>query len=186
VKLVAGLGDRIRFWHDKWCGDAPLKTIFPVLFACSSSRDASLASCLTNSGVHEGRDWNIAFIRDFNDWEVEEVFAFFNFIQSRIPTNVDPDSMHWNLRQHRRFDAKSFYKAIDGSQKVDFPWKAIWKAKAPRRVSFFVWSAAWGKILTCDNLMRRGYSMARWCCMCRVNGESVNHLLIHCRFASDL
>uniref|UniRef100_A0A2N9EW14 Reverse transcriptase domain-containing protein n=1 Tax=Fagus sylvatica TaxID=28930 RepID=A0A2N9EW14_FAGSY len=164
VELVAGLGDRIRFWHDKWCGDAPLKTMFPVLFACSSSSDASLASCLTNSGVHEGRDWNISFIRDFNDWEVEEVLAFFNFIQSRIPTNVDPDSLHWNLRQHRRFDAKSFYKAIDGNQKVDFPWKTIWKAKAPRQVSFFVWSAAWGKILTCDNLMRRGYSMAGWCC----------------------
>ena len=86
--------------------------------------------------------------------------AFFNYIQSRIPTTVDPDSMHWKLRQHGVFDAKSFYHAIDGIQEVEFPWKA----KAPRRVSFFVWSAAWGKILTCDNLMRRGYSMAGWCC----------------------
>ena len=53
-----------------------LKTMFSVLFACSSSRDASLASCLTNSGVNEGRVWNITFIRDFNDWEVKEVLLF--------------------------------------------------------------------------------------------------------------
>ncbi len=76
MELVAGLGNRIRFWHDKWCGDAPLKTMFPILFDCSSSRDASLASCLTNLGVNEGRVWNITFIRDFNDWEVEEVLLF--------------------------------------------------------------------------------------------------------------
>jgi hypothetical protein len=30
--------------------------------------------------------------------------------------------------------------------------KGIWGVKAPRRVAFFVWMAAWGKILTCDNL----------------------------------
>ena len=178
--------NQIRFWHDKWCGDALLKSMFLVLFACSSSRDASLASCLTNSGVNEGRVWNITFIRDFNDWEVEEVLAFFNFIHSRIPTIVDPDSMHWKLRQHGRFDAKSFDHAIDGIQEVEFPWKAIWKAKAPRRVSFFVWSAAWAKILTCDNLMCRGYNMVGWCCMCKMDGKSVSHLLIHCSLASDL
>uniref|UniRef100_A0A2N9F7K2 Reverse transcriptase zinc-binding domain-containing protein n=1 Tax=Fagus sylvatica TaxID=28930 RepID=A0A2N9F7K2_FAGSY len=142
VELVAGLGNRIRFWHDNWCGEVPLKAMFPVLFACSSARDASIAASLSNSGVNGGRIWDITFIRDFKDWEVDQ------------------------LRQHGVFDAKSFYHALDGRQVVPFPWKAIWRVKAPRRVSFFVWSAAWGKILTCDNLMRRGYSMAGWCCMC--------------------
>jgi hypothetical protein len=83
-------------------------------------------------------------------------------------------------------DAKSFYHAIDGFRSVPFPWKAIWRVKAPRRVSFFVWSAAWGKILTCDNLMRRGYSMAGWCCMCRMAGETGSHLMIHCSLAGEL
>ncbi len=65
VELVAGMGDRIRFWHDHWCGSVPLKTLFPVLFSCSASRDASIASSL--SGVSGDRTWNITFIRDFND-----------------------------------------------------------------------------------------------------------------------
>jgi hypothetical protein len=38
-----------------------------------------------------------------------------------------------------------------------FPWKSIWRTKAPPRVAFFAWTAAWGKILTVDNLRRRGH-----------------------------
>jgi hypothetical protein len=41
---------------------------------------------------------------------------------------------------------------------VWFPSKGIWGVKAPRRVFFYVWTVAWGKILTCDNLMRREYA----------------------------
>ena len=62
---------------------------------------------------------------------------------------------------------------------VLFPWESIWAVKAPPRVSFFIWTATWGKILTCDNLMRRGYTMVGWCCMCRLDGETVDHLLLH-------
>uniref|UniRef100_A0A2N9FBT2 Uncharacterized protein n=1 Tax=Fagus sylvatica TaxID=28930 RepID=A0A2N9FBT2_FAGSY len=73
VELVASLGNRIRFWHDNWCGDVPLKTMFLVLFACSLARDASIASSLTNSGVNGARTWDITFIWDFKDWEVDQM-----------------------------------------------------------------------------------------------------------------
>ena len=28
--------------------------------------------------------------------------------------------------------------------------------------------------------------MANWCCLCKSDGESVSHLLLHCPIASDL
>ena len=186
MKLVAGLGNRICFWQNNWCGDVPLKVMFRLLFSCSTSHSASIESCLSASDVGEGRAWNITFIRDFNDWEVEEVLAFFTFIHSKIRTSLDSDSLLWKLRQHGEFDVKSFYHALDGNFDITFPWIAIWRVKAPRRVSFFLWSATWGKILTCDNLMRSGYTMVGWCCMCRNDGETGIHLLIHCALASDL
>ena len=62
MELVAGLGNRIQFWHDNWCGNVPLKTQFPVLFACSLDKDASIASSLVNSGGNGGRTWDILFI----------------------------------------------------------------------------------------------------------------------------
>lgn len=48
------------------------------------------------------------------------------------------------------------------------------------RVAFFLWTAAHGQILTFDNLMLRGRSLANQCWMCHCNGESVDHLLLHC------
>jgi hypothetical protein len=186
VELVAGKGDRILFWHDIWCGETSLKTLFPVLFSCSSNKSASIESLLSRPVGGEERVWNFSFIRDFIDWEMDEVLNFFTLIHSKIPSHEGPDVMRWTLRQHGRFDAKSFYHALIGKINIQFPWKAIWWVKAPRRVAFFVWTAAWGKILTCNNLMRRGYTMAGWCCMCRSGWETGEHLLIHCVMASDL
>ena len=69
-----------------------------------------------------------------------------------------------------------------------FPYKSIWGAKASKRVNLFIWTAAWGKILTNDNLMRRGCIMVDWCCMCcgSGSGEAVDHLLLHCPKAAGL
>jgi hypothetical protein len=164
----------------------PLKSLFPVMFSCSSDKSAYLASVLSKSDKGVQRVWNFSFIRDFNDWEMDEVLTFFNLIHSKIPRHEGPDVMKWSLRQHGRFGSKSFYQALIGQSNIHFPWKAIWRVKAPRRVAFFVWTAAWGKILTCDNLMRRGYSLAGWCCMCRKEWETGDHLLLHCVQASDL
>uniref|UniRef100_A0A2N9FZT4 Reverse transcriptase domain-containing protein n=1 Tax=Fagus sylvatica TaxID=28930 RepID=A0A2N9FZT4_FAGSY len=157
-----------------------------VMFSCSSDKSASLASVLSRSDEGAQRVWNFSFIQDFNDWEMDEVLTFFNLIHSKIPRHEGPDVMKWSLRQHGRFGSKSFYQALIGQSNIHFPWKAIWRVKAPRRVAFFVWTVAWGKILTCDNLMRRGYSLAGWCCMCRNGWETWDHLLLHCVQASFL
>ncbi len=130
LKLVVGLGT-LTIWHDHWCGDIPLKVMFPVLFSCFSSQSASVASCLYASTDGAGRSWNITFIRDFNDWEIEEVLAFFTFIHANIPTTLDPDSLFWKLHHHGKFDVKSFYHALVGHSAISFPWRAIWRVKAP-------------------------------------------------------
>jgi hypothetical protein len=69
---------------------------------------------------------------------------------------------------------------------VHFPWKSIWGVKAPQRVAFFVWTAAWGRICTSDNLMKSGNVMAGWCCMIRGDVETVDYLFLHCGVAREL
>ena len=105
-----------------------------MLFSCSSNKTASIESLLIRLVEGEGRVWNFSFIWDFNDWEMDEVLNFFTLIHSRFPNNEGPDVMRWTLRQHGRFDAKSFYHALSGKIDIKFPWKAIWRVKAPRRV----------------------------------------------------
>ena len=43
-----------------------------------------------------------------------------------------------------------------------------------------------GKILTIDNLRLRKIRITNWCYMYKCNGESVDHLLLHCSIALDL
>jgi hypothetical protein len=129
-------------------------------------------------------------VRDFNDWEVDVVAEFFQFLHSHnVPIaapNAAPDGLRWKLCKDGAFASRSFYYALIDKRGVRFPWKSIWRVKAPPRVAFFIWTAAWGRILTCDNLMRRGYTIAGWCCMCRCDGETVDHLLLHCSAAQKL
>ena len=67
-----------------------------------------------------------------------------------------------------------------------FPWKSIWKVKAPTKVASFFWTAALGKILTIDNLRRWRILIVDCCCMCKQDEEYVDHLLLHCCMAREL
>ena len=94
--------------------------------------------------------------------------------------------MCWQPSPSTGFQVKSFYKQISSTGAGSFPWNNIWKAKVPPMVAFFSWTAASGKILTSDNLRRHGIILASWCCMCKADGESMDHLLLHCPYAKEL
>jgi hypothetical protein len=158
IGFDAGMGTKVLFWHDNWCTNLSLKEVNPVLYACSTTKDASIASMFVCPRDGKSREWNVTFYRDFNDWEMDSVVSFFHLIHSHAPSKEDANMLTWKLNQTGMFDTRSCYLALRDSTAMIFPWKSIWRIKAPRRVSFFVWTTVWGKILTCDNLMR-GYVM---------------------------
>ena len=44
---------------------------------------------------------------------------------------------------------------------------------------FFAWEVSWGKVLALDQLKKRGRPLANRCFLCRVEEESIDHILIH-------
>ena len=112
IVFEVGKGDKVRFWHDKWCGDHSLKDDFPHLFECSRDREALIDSLFSRSNGVETRKWQLQFVRNFNDWEVDMVAAFFNLIHSKSPVHESDDVIKWSLKKNGTFDIRSFYHAI--------------------------------------------------------------------------
>ncbi|RVW67933.1 hypothetical protein CK203_064387 [Vitis vinifera] len=110
--------------------------------------------------------WNPRFLRPFNDWEVEEVESFLLIIQGKRLNADLEDWMVWKETKEGIFSVKSCFNSLDHSSAVLFPWRIIWSSFVPTKVGFFAWEASWGKVLTQDQLKRRGWKLANRCPLC--------------------
>jgi hypothetical protein len=179
-----GIGSKISFWEDVWCGEHALKDTFPGLFSIARFREASIADNVERS--NGATQWNIVFTRLIHDWEVEVLASFYSCLYSYKLRGEGGDKLWWVPSRKGVFEVRSFYRVLSSHGARSFPWKGIWRTKAPPRVAFFAWTAARSKILTIDNLRRRGMIVVNRCLLCESDGESVDHLLLHCGVANAL
>jgi hypothetical protein len=152
VRFDPDEGSKIRFWDDVWCGDRALKEAFPGLFIIARFKEASIANNVEHS--NGATQWNIQFTRLIHDRKVEVLALFYRCLYACKMRGVGDDKLWWLPLRKGIFEVKSFYRAISSFGSSSFPWKSIWRSKAPPRVAFFAWTAARGKILTLDNLRR--------------------------------
>lgn len=62
----------------------------------------------------------------------------------------------------------------------------LWESFIPIKFNFCAWEAWHGKMLTMDNLKKRGLHIVNRCYPCLREEESIHHLFIHCEKSSDL
>ena len=55
VQFEVGVGDKVKFWTDWWCGDSPLQLTFLVVFGIASNKEAFVAFSLEQLGIEEWR-----------------------------------------------------------------------------------------------------------------------------------
>ena len=66
-QFEVGVGDRVKFWTDKWCGDLPLHLAFPILYNFAANKEASIESSLICQEAGDRRTWDVHFIWGPND-----------------------------------------------------------------------------------------------------------------------
>ena len=130
--------------------------------------------------VGEGHGWTPFFARAFNDWEIELVELFLHKIQAFRVQREDEDRVIWIALNGGVFSVKSLYSILELGGSSIFPSESIWRVRVPPKVAFFSWEASWGKVLTLEQLQRRGFSLANRCFLCLSEVETVDHLLLHC------
>ena len=131
-------------------------------------------------------NWNVNFVRPIQDLELESVVTFLDLIYSGLVRRNGVDQLCWKPSASGVFYVKSFYKVLCSTTHSSFPWKPLWRLKVPTKVSFFMWTADLGRILATDNLQKRRVVALDGCCMCKKDGEFIDHLLLHCHVAREL
>ncbi|XP_038682322.1 uncharacterized protein LOC119982818 [Tripterygium wilfordii] len=124
-------------------------------------------------------------LREAQDWELDLFMTFWKTLYDHLPSRSQEDvKMSWSLSSDSIFLVKSFYlHLLMANRKVESPslkWDSVWLTPCPTKVSFFFWEALWGRILTINNLIGRGFFFPNICVLCKFNEESVSHLLLHC------
>ena len=62
-----------------------------------------------------------------------------------------------------KYSIKSYYISLRAENNLLFPAKEVWGSGTPLKTHFFAWEAMWGKILTVDMLMKRGWPLVNRC-----------------------
>ena len=71
------------------------------------------------------------------------------------------------------------YEVLVQSPSAVFPFQTIWNPVVPPKFGFFAWEALRGKVLTLDQLKRRGMALADRYFLCKEDELTVEHLLVH-------
>ena len=71
--------------------------------------------------VWDGGSWGPRFIRQFNDWELEEVDALFGRLHSYSIVSGTFDVMVWLETKHDNFSVRSFYSSLASRIVEPFP-----------------------------------------------------------------
>ena len=161
-----------------------MKEAYPELFSIALDRNVSIAALMShiNGRLH----WDVLFTRSVQDWKLESISSFMDLLYSNPVQGRGEEKLSWGSPVSKAFTVKSSYRYLSSPSPRTFPWKRVRKSKVPSRVAFFSWTAALGKILTIDNLRKRGLILVDWCYLCRESGESPDHILLHRKLAREL
>ena len=114
------------------------------------------------------------------------VEKFLLFLQNKKIRPFQEDRLILKETRPNGFSIRLMYRKLMHYLPTDFPWHSIWNPIVPPKLGFFAWEASWGKVLTLDQLKRRGIPLVNRCFLCEEEEETIDHLLIHCSRAKML
>ncbi|KAG9441971.1 hypothetical protein H6P81_017825 [Aristolochia fimbriata] len=183
VRYRVGNGLKTSFWSDPWLLESPLRVAFPRLYRLARMQEATVDDIVRTSPINM-IDWAEVFRREMTEAEAAE-FGSFNtsLLKFYQCTNVE-DELVWSLSPNGSYTVASAYTHLLGNPSGSSQAKLAWKMEAPPKVKMFIWSVAHNRILTRENLVRRGIPLPSLLCpLCEDKQESVDHLLLQCTMA---
>ena len=95
------------------------------------------------------------------------------------------DTISWRWSADGEYSSSSAYKIQFTTNFCKTNINPIWKAKTEPKCRFFAWTLLHNKILTSDNLQKRGWPCNQNCSLCNGSPETAAHLCKDCPFAEE-
>ena len=130
------------------------------------------------------RSWRNIDYKDDNPITIE-VEALRSLLKQRmILVTEQKDQLRWGNNKEGNFNIKEAKCLLldPEPQAQNNTWQKLWKYKGWMKIKLFMWLVNHRKILTWDNLKKRGMLGPSRCHLCETQEETIEHLLNSCIF----
>lgn len=186
MQLRVGNGVSIRFWHDKWCDERPLKVSFPRLFNLSLQKNSFVYQM--GIWVDGSWSWNLRWRKSLYDWESAEANRLLGILAPCTPHCDGVHGVIWKGSGSTSF----LIKHIVDKTYYSFPpiiskhlIKLIRQNYYPPRAQITIWMACLGNLKTGGFLLAKGIIDHHQALFpfCNIEVESLGHVLFTCSFS---
>jgi hypothetical protein len=188
LSWAPGNGDLINIWMDRILNREPLNThatLQPLKDWCCSNGFSKLRDFFLWSTEGDWINWKSPNPPDFLN-PLLPIF-FNNLVGCAPPNRSISDSRSWGGKS---FSVKDGYthllSEIQGPPPPSNIWKEIWSGPSLPKINTFCWLLVHGKILTAENLLKRGIQGPSHCPFCLTASETITHLFMECNFTTQL
>jgi hypothetical protein len=103
----------------------------------------------------------------------------------KINIHHDPYIIYWGHTPQGFLSIKEAYKITTNYHSLmkEEIWERIWKINHWPKVCTFLWLVIQNKILTWENLLKRGFTGPSRCPLCCIQEETTEHFLNQCTFS---
>ncbi|CAL1352894.1 unnamed protein product [Linum trigynum] len=187
--VTPGGGAWVSFWKDCWLPGLILKDAYPRVVAASSVPEAWVSELISFENESVGWDLHLSLsLRGGAERERLDLIQKLLLLPPDL-ISAGPAKLIWKPSMSGDFSVKSMYTVFSHDRLpgiVDFPHKVVWDSFAPTKVKAFLWLLKHGRVLTHENLKKRGLSLASMCIMCKEAEENINHLFWLCPFSNKI
>lgn len=177
VSYTIGDGSTVSFWRDRWCAQLSLQSMFPHLFNAVVRKNHRVWEF---SGTNGWR-WH-KILQGFmsgSSADDESILALKELLCTITLSDVG-DAARWRWSNSEVFTVKSMYNFIQKGGISETKFVMLWRIKISLKVKILGWLVLMKKVLTWDNLVKRGWSGEITCPLCLDESEIIDYLFWNC------
>ena len=109
-----------------------------------------------------------------------------SILQSVTLSTSTPDARHWKLKNNGLFTVNSLYRSLTGYHNENNCFRCLWTTQTPLKTKVHMWPSRHDRLLTADNLTKRGIHISSLCMFCGDDPKTNVQIFLQCPTTLEL